>query len=92
MIKMEQNQVQSVELCKKNLKAQQIFKGLVPNVTSAMFQNRKLKRHPTFAIAEVAEVALCSSNCTLPTSARKLICRCFVISLLRKLIEFLVVW
>ena len=89
MIKMEQNQVQSVELCKKKFKSPTIFKGLVPNITSAMFQNKKLKRHPTFAIAEVA---LCSSNCTLPTSARKFICRWIVISLLRKFIEFLVVW
>ena len=33
-----------------------------------MFQNKKLKRNATFAIAEVAEVALCASNCALPTS------------------------
>ena len=34
-----------------------------------MFQNKKLKRNATYAIAEVAEVALCASNCALPTSA-----------------------
>ena len=34
-----------------------------------MFQNTKLKRNATSAIAEVAEVALCASNCALPTSA-----------------------
>ena len=33
-----------------------------------MFQNKKLKRNATSAIAEVAEVALCASNCALPTS------------------------
>ena len=33
-----------------------------------MFQKKKLKRHATSAIAEVAEVALCASNCALPTS------------------------
>ena len=33
-----------------------------------MFQNKKLKRNATYAIAEVAEVALCASNCALPTS------------------------
>ena len=33
-----------------------------------MFQNKKLKRNTTYAIAEVAEVALCASNCALPTS------------------------
>ena len=33
-----------------------------------MFQNNKLKRNATYAIAEVAEVALCASNCGLPTS------------------------
>ena len=40
------------------IKAQQILKSLVRNPTSAMFQNKKLKRNATFAIAEVAEVAL----------------------------------
>ena len=45
-------------LPKKNLKAQQILKTLVHNATSAMFQNKKLKRNTTFAIAEVAEVAI----------------------------------
>ena len=35
-----------------------------------MFQNKKLKRNATYAIAEVAEVALCASNCALPTSAK----------------------
>ena len=34
-----------------------------------MLQNKKLKRNATYAIAEVAEVALCASNCALPTSA-----------------------
>ena len=33
-----------------------------------MFQNKKLKRNATYTIAEVAEVALCASNCALPTS------------------------
>ena len=33
-----------------------------------MIQNKKLKRNATYAIAEVAEVALCASNCALPTS------------------------
>ena len=33
-----------------------------------MFQNKKLKRKATSAIAEVAKVALCVSNCALPTS------------------------
>ena len=33
-----------------------------------MFQNNKLKRNATYAIAEVVEVALCASNCALPTS------------------------
>ena len=33
-----------------------------------MFQNKKLKRNTTSATAEVAEVALCASNCALPTS------------------------
>ena len=33
-----------------------------------MFQNKKLKRNATYAIAEVAEVALCASNRALPTS------------------------
>ena len=35
-----------------------------------MFQNKKLKRNATYAIAEVAEVALCASNCALPTSGK----------------------
>ena len=35
-----------------------------------MFKNQKLKRKATSAIAEVAEVALCASNCALPTIAR----------------------
>ena len=30
-----------------------------------MFQNKKLKRNATYAIAEVA---VCASNCALPTS------------------------
>ena len=33
-----------------------------------MFQNKKLKRNTTYAIAEVAEIALCASNCALPIS------------------------
>ena len=33
-----------------------------------MFQNKNFKRNATYAIAEVAEVALCASNCALPTS------------------------
>ena len=40
-------------------KAQQILKNLVRNAISALFQNKKLKRNATSAIAEVAEVALC---------------------------------
>ena len=31
-----------------------------------MFQNKTLKRNPTFTIVEVVEVALCDSNCALP--------------------------
>ena len=54
---------------KKKLKAQKILKALVRNATSAMFQNKKLKCNATSAIAEVVEVALCASNCALPTSA-----------------------
>ena len=50
------------------IKVQQILKTLVRNATSAMFQNKKLKRNTTSAIAEVAEVALCSFNCALATS------------------------
>ena len=50
------------------IKAQQILKALFRNATSAMFQNKKLKRNATYAIAEVAEVVLCASNCALPTS------------------------
>ena len=45
------------------IKAQQILKTVVRNATSAMFQNKKLKRNATSAIAEVAEVALRASNC-----------------------------
>ena len=33
-----------------------------------MLQNKKLKRNATYALAEVAEVMLCASNCALPTS------------------------
>ena len=36
-----------------------------------MFQNKKLKCNATCAIAEVAEVALCDSNCAFPTSGRQ---------------------
>ena len=49
-----------------------------------MFQNKKLKRNATYAIAEVAKVALCASNCTLPTSGKVTwttdfaICSCFL--------------
>ena len=50
---------------KKKLKAQQILKALFRNATSAWFQNKKLKHNTTYAIAEVA---LCDSNCALPTS------------------------
>ena len=48
---------------------QQLLKALFRNATSAMFQNKKSKHNATYAIAEVAEVALCDSNCALPTSA-----------------------
>ena len=41
------------------MKAQQTLKTLVRNATSAMFQNKKLKRNATSANAEGAEVALC---------------------------------
>ena len=51
------------------IKAQQILKTLVRHATSTMFQNKKLKLNATFAIAEVAEVALWTSNCALPTPA-----------------------
>ena len=44
---------------KSAIKAQQILQTLVRNATSTMFQNKKLKRNPTSAITEVAEVALC---------------------------------
>ena len=49
---------------KKNLKPcaikpQQILKTLLRNATSAKFQNKKLKRNATSAIAEFVEVALC---------------------------------
>ena len=37
-----------------------------------MFQNKKLKRNATYAIAEVAKVALCASNCALPTSGNNI--------------------
>ena len=50
------------------IKAQQILKILVRKATSAMFQNKKLKRNAISAIAEVAEVALCAFNCALPIS------------------------
>ena len=40
-----------------------------------MFQNEKLKRIATSAIAEVAEVALCASNCALPTSGQGASCQ-----------------
>ena len=35
-----------------------------------MFQNKELKHNATYAIAEVAEVALCASNRALPTSEK----------------------
>ena len=50
-----------------------------------MFQNKKLKRNATYANAEVAEVALCASNCALPTSDAYLLghfCRLYLIVLL----------
>ena len=50
------------------IKAQQNLKTLARNVTSAMFQNKKLKRNTTSAIAKVAKVALCAYDCALPTS------------------------
>ena len=50
------------------IKAQQILKALFRSATSAMFQNKKLKRNATYANAEVVEVALCASNCALLTS------------------------
>ena len=50
------------------IKAQQILKTLVSSTTSATFQNKKLKRSATYAIADIAEVVLCASNCALPTS------------------------
>ena len=53
------------------MKAQQILKALFRNATSTMFQNKNLKRNATNAIAEVAEVTLCASNCALPTSVNK---------------------
>ena len=55
---------------KKIFKAQQILKTFVRNATSAMFENKKIKRNATSAIAEVA---LCVSNCALPTSANLLV-------------------
>ena len=57
---MEQNQVQClVLLTEKNwngcaIKVQQILKTLVRNATSAMFQNKKLKRNATSANATSA--------------------------------------
>ena len=42
-----------------------------------MIQNKKLKRNATYAIAEVAKVALCASNCALPTSGNLLLFECF---------------
>ena len=42
-------------------KAQQLLRTLVHNPTSVMFQNKKLNRNATYAIAEVAEVAFCPS-------------------------------
>ena len=54
------------------IKVQQILKTLIRNATSAMFQNKKLMCNATCAIAEVAEVALCAFNCTLPTSVIQL--------------------
>ena len=55
------------------MKAQQILKTLVRNAISALFKNKKLKRYATSAIAEVAEVVLCASNCALPASVGKLL-------------------
>ena len=50
------------------IKAQKLLKTLVLNATSAMLHNKKLKRNATSAIAEVPKLALCASNCALPTS------------------------
>ena len=36
-----------------------------------MFQNKKLKRNATSAIAEVTKVTLCAFNCALPTSGHQ---------------------
>ena len=51
------------------IKAQQFLKTFVRNATFAIFENKKSKRNATSAIVDVAEVALCASNCALPTSA-----------------------
>ena len=61
----------ATQLKRNPIKAQQILKALFRNATSAMFQSKKLKRNATYAIAEVAEVALCASKCALPTSGRE---------------------
>ena len=53
------------------IKPQQILKALFRNTTSAMFQNKKLKRNATSAIAEVAEVALCPPLVTTRCSDTK---------------------
>ena len=42
-----------------------------------MFQNKKLKRNATYAIAEVA---LCDSNCALPTSAKFILIEALLIN------------
>ena len=47
--------------------AQQILKTFVRNATSAMFQNKTLKRNATFGLAEVAEVVLLVALCPPPT-------------------------
>ena len=54
-----------------------------------MFQNKKLKRNATSAIAEVAEVALCASNCALPTSVNWLHCfeNLFIVIVIEIVIE-----
>ena len=45
------------------LKRNKFLKALFCNATSAMFQNKKSKRNATYAIAEVAKVALLIAVC-----------------------------
>ena len=66
------NQIQIALLIEKNfesaarLKRYQLQKLIVRNAASTMFQNKKLKRNATSAIAEVA---LCGFICSLPSFA-----------------------